>query len=104
MSKHTFTLLFRGELVREFTSIHDVQAVRLGYRRFHAKGQSHLELPTGSISRKPEVLRQMKTVAALKRDSIAPQWATYPDQTFVVLVRPGTTEITDESVLVEGAR
>lgn len=94
-TKHEYTLLFRGEHVQTFTTVHDQQAVRLGYRRFPAEGESHLSIPTGRISRKPEVLRQMKTVAALKRTTDGSRWTTYPDQTFTILVRPGVTEITD---------
>lgn len=97
MSKHTFVLTFRGELVRQFTSVYDVQAVLLGYRRYPARGQAWTEAPKGQVARKPEVLRQMKTVAALKRDGVPPKFDTYPGQTFMIVVRPGTTEITDDT-------
>lgn len=93
--KREYVLLFRGEHVQTWTSVYDVQAVRLGYRRSPAPGQSWLEVPAGAIARKPEVLRTMKTVAALKRDGVPSKFDTYPDQTFIIEVKPGTTEITD---------
>lgn len=98
-AKHTYRLLFRGNLVQEFTSVYDVQAVLLGYRRYRAPEQSWVEAPKGDIARKPEVLRTMKTVAALKRDGVDPKFNTYPGQSFMVVVRPGTTEITDAEIV-----
>jgi hypothetical protein len=99
MSKHTYTLTFRGEHVQTFTTVNDVMAVRLGYRRSPAEGQHRFEAPQGRIARKPEVLRSMKTVAALKRTTDGPEWTTYADQTFTIVVRPGVTEITDVEVV-----
>jgi hypothetical protein len=97
-TKHTYTLLFRGEHVQTFTTVYEEQAVRLGYRRYPAEGQSQWDVPTGRISGKPEVLRQMKTTAALKRDSVPPKFNSYLGQTFIIVVRPGTTEITEAEV------
>lgn len=93
--KHTYTLTFRGEQVTTFTSVHDEQAVRLGYRRNLATGQTRFDVPAGSIAVRPMLLGRMKTLTALLRTTDGPEWSTYPGQTFVVEVRPGTTEITD---------
>lgn len=105
-AKNTFTLTHHGELVQTFTSVHDVQAVRLGYRRSAGSDQDYWDAklsPNGAIAFKPVVLRKMKTVAALKRDPIPSEYRTYADQTFVVLVRPGVTDIAEaEGVVVEG--
>jgi len=83
--KHSYTLTFRGETVASFTSVYDVQAVRLGYRR----------APDGTVSSRPAMLDRMKTIRALVRASVPAEWRTYPGQTFVVMARPGTTEITE---------
>ena len=92
---NTFTLTFRGEHVQTFTSVHDQQAILLGYRRSLAEGQRFHEIPQGTVARKPEVLRSMKTLAALKRVGVPSKYDTYPGQAFYVVVKPGTTEITD---------
>lgn len=97
--KHTYTLTFRGQHVQTWTSVYDVQAVRLGYRRYAAPGQSQWDIPTGEIAGKPEVLKTMKTVAALKRDTIPSRFNTYPDQTFMIVVRPGVTEIVHTEIV-----
>lgn len=94
-TKHEYVLLFRGEHVQTFTTVYDEQHVLLGYRRYAAEGQSPWDIPTGKVAAKPEVLRQMKTAAALKRDGVPSKFATYPGQNFIVRVTPGVTEITD---------
>ena len=94
-TKHEYTLLFRGEHVQTFTTVYEEQHVLLGYRRFAGIGQSPWETPKGHVAKKPEVLRQMKTAAALKRDGVPSRFNTYPGQHFIVRVTPGVTEITD---------
>lgn len=99
-TKQTYTLLFRGEHVSTFTSTYDVQAVRLGYQRSPAPGQHPtLEVPRGQVGRVPQLLHRTKTVAGLKRTTDGPQWSTYPGQTFMIEVKPGTTEITDTQIV-----
>lgn len=94
-AKNTYVLTFKGEHVQTFESVHAEQAVLLGYRRAHAPGQHRLEIPKGEVGRKPVVVTSMKTVAALKRWTIPARFATYPGQTFMIRVLPGTTEIYD---------
>jgi hypothetical protein len=105
-AKHTYTLLFRGEHVQTFTTVHEQQAVLLGYRRFPMKGQHRLDvIPLGRVADKPEVLRSMKTLRALKRDPVDRKFNTYDGQAFYIEVTPGTTEITDlEAEIVRAGR
>lgn len=92
---NSYVLTFRGDVVARFTSVYDEQHVRLAYIRRWFPGQTPHEVPAGAVGTVPCVIRRMKTAAALRRDTVPPEFRTYPGQHFMVRVLPGTTEITD---------
>jgi hypothetical protein len=83
MSKHEYTIAFRGETLFHFTSVYDVQHVVVGYRT-----------PTGRI----EVLDRYKTLPVAV-NTVKGRIRLYPNtqhgaySAFVVECRPGTTEV-----------
>lgn len=83
MSKHTYQIAFRGDIILTFTSVYDSMHVVLGYTT-----------PTASI----RVLERYKT-APVAINAAKGLVARYPGNThsahsaFVVPVKPGLTEV-----------
>lgn len=80
--KNTFVLVFRGTKVAEFTSVYDVQHVVLTF--------------SSPQSDYPKMALRYKTLAVAQSEGkVYPVLNRWASQSFIVEVKPGTTEVTD---------